>query len=399
MKIAIASSGLGHITRGVEAWAQETFKALREIKVDVELFGGPDWKGEGQSLFAFRRDSRITRILARILPGFMWRWGLKSTYGWEQFSFWLALWQKLSVNRFDILHVQDPMVAFWCRFFREHGLVRTREILAHGTEEPPWFLSQFPFVQHLSPWHLEHVRENIEEENVHFWYVIPNLVDTEIFKPCRKDEKIMARVKFGLPADAFIVGTVSAVQKTHKRIDYAVKEFRRFVLLAGESAKVHFVIAGASTEESKEIKERVAGLPGITVLLNLPRADMPVLYNSMDVFVLCSLFEMQPMAILEAMSAGIPVILNKHPALEWVAGIGCVDEKPAGISINMQLDDELAKQLFAFYREPGRLQEYSIFARLRAEKVFSRDIVASQMLQMYREVMDYEAKESSIHFL
>ena len=101
-----------------------------------------------------RRFDDARARLVRLTPGWAWRWGLKSGYGWEQFSFWLRLWPKLKKGRYDILHVQDPMLAWWCRKFRKLGLVGTTEILAHGTEEPAQWLRQFEYVQHLAPWHL-----------------------------------------------------------------------------------------------------------------------------------------------------------------------------------------------------------------------------------------------------
>jgi hypothetical protein len=88
-------------------------------------------------------------------PGYTWRWGLRNPYGWEQWSFWWRLERELGKGEFDILHVQDPMLAYWCRRAREAGKLRTQEILAHGTEESVEFLSQFACVQHLAPWHLE----------------------------------------------------------------------------------------------------------------------------------------------------------------------------------------------------------------------------------------------------
>ena len=56
------------------------------------------------------------------------------------------------------------MVANWCRLFRKWGLVKTKEILAHGTEEPVEFLEKFEYVQHLAPWHLEQALMKIEEK-------------------------------------------------------------------------------------------------------------------------------------------------------------------------------------------------------------------------------------------
>ena len=172
VKIAIASSGLGHVARGIETWAKDTAKALAVRGVDVTLFAG----APGISAFSLhpsslpvtalpcaRRGKRLATSLARMTPPFLWRWGLKSNYGWEQFTFWLSLWPKLVRGKFDILHVQDPMVAFWCRKFRRLGLVRAKEILAHGTEEPLEFLEQFECVQHLAPWHEQEARRALRE--------------------------------------------------------------------------------------------------------------------------------------------------------------------------------------------------------------------------------------------
>lgn len=196
MKIAIASSGLGHIARGIETWALDLAQALarRAITsaadgdIEVTLFaaapmpfcespattGSTDVDGkpsESIKLTAkihaepcnlsleivpcLKRDGRTARWLARAMPGFAWRWGLKSTYGWEQLSFWLALRRRLRRGGYDILHVQDPMLAYWCRLWRQRGWLDTKEILAHGTEEPPEFINQFEYVQHLAPWHRE----------------------------------------------------------------------------------------------------------------------------------------------------------------------------------------------------------------------------------------------------
>ncbi len=199
MKIAIASSGLGHVARGIETWALDLAQALARhaatsadaADIEVTLFAaaplpacnppvttgstgstatdGKQWEStkfttkihtEPCSLSleivpCIKRGSRAAGWLTRMMPGFTWRWGLKSTYGWEQFTFWLALRRRLRRGGYDILHVQDPMLAYWCRVWRRRGWITTREILAHGTEESPEFLAQFEFVQHLAPWHRE----------------------------------------------------------------------------------------------------------------------------------------------------------------------------------------------------------------------------------------------------
>ena len=202
MNIAIASSGLGHVSRGIETWALDLSSALAERGMEVTLFAGaavgtahsaeriahrgeaqiaashacfdaaPTFGGSGRSLTpcamprapcslrirvlpCLRRSGIAARLMALCLPGFCWRWGLKSAYGVEQFSFWIRLWPQLRRGAFDIIHVQDPIVGLWAQIFRNHGWIPTRVILAHGTEEPPEFLERFEYVQHLAPWHAE----------------------------------------------------------------------------------------------------------------------------------------------------------------------------------------------------------------------------------------------------
>lgn len=106
MKIAIASSGLGHISRGVETWARDTADALHALGVDVTLFSGaplPE-RANGAPQVAIpciRRFSLLSRVLVRMLPGFAWRWGLKSGYGLEQLTFWWNLRRKLKYKNGD----------------------------------------------------------------------------------------------------------------------------------------------------------------------------------------------------------------------------------------------------------------------------------------------------------
>ena len=197
MKIAVASSGLGHVARGVETWARDSAVALSRLSdLNVTLFAGALHPSSLPVvvLDCLKRDSEQAKRLTRIVPGFMWRWGLKSEYGWEQLSFWWKLWPVLRKEQFDILHVQDPMLAFWCRKFRKLGILKTVEILAHGTEETPDFLNQFDYVQHLAPWHARKVGNGVMEcgsvggeESVDAKrdgdFCIPNFVDTEAFHP------------------------------------------------------------------------------------------------------------------------------------------------------------------------------------------------------------------------
>src|SRR5688500_14633751 len=98
MRIAVAASGLGHIARGVEAWAADLGRALADRGHDVTLY-----KGGGQANARYERLVRCwqqgeprTRRLFDWLPSRgLWRVGLGSPHQLEQTTFALGLISRL----------------------------------------------------------------------------------------------------------------------------------------------------------------------------------------------------------------------------------------------------------------------------------------------------------------
>lgn len=399
MKVVVASSGLGRVRRGIETWAFTLAHALGKRGVDTTLCGGPGVArlrngGAGGSLRivelpCLSRDEVCATRLARFTPGGFWRWGWKSAYGWEQFSFWLRLLPVLRQQSIDIVHVQDPVLADWCRRSRRMGLLRTREILAHGTEEPPEFLRRFPCVQHLAPWHgelLAAFESSTGAAGRKFRTAIPNFVDTERFRPrgaADEEERCRSRTALEIPPEAQVVGCVAAVKKSHKRLDHLIREFasyRQRMKGGTESPSPFLLIAGARETQTDDLiamaRREVPG--GIRILTDCDPAAMPALYRAMDVFVLPSLFEMMPIALLEAMACGVPVVAHQHPVLEWMVGEGgsCIDMGANGV-----LAESLGQMNEAWRVRCGEQ------ARKRAEQMFSVKVVVDRILAMYGSVM------------
>ena len=411
MRIAIASSGLGHVARGIETWARDSAEVLsarvvekagvpRSDSLNVTLFCGAPLavapRCRVEVLPVWKRTGTLARTLARISPGFTWRWCLKNPYGWEQWSFWQRLGPRLRDGRYDILHVQDPMLAYWCRRCREAGQLETREILAHGTEESAVFLSGFPFVQHLAPWHAEAIRATLPPGADTHWTTMPNFIDTTVFRPAADEtEKRECRKTLGIPADAFVVGSVAAVKQHHKRVDYLIREFHRLVQSPAQGTaparafpgKPFLLVAGSRTPQTDEVlalAERL--IPGqFRILTDWPRERMPELYRAMDVFALASLFEMMPIAVLEAIASGVPVLANRHAVLQWMIGIDRPDEQTGGgLCLDMRTERQLAETLMTL--TPAWIAQHGRHARAQAERVFAKDVVIAQYLAYYDKV-------------
>jgi len=464
MKIAIASSGLGHVARGIETWALDTANALQREGVDVTLFAAGEVESDASLVVlpCIRRRTPLSNLIVNVMPPFTWRWGLKAGYGLEQLTFWRRLRRKLNEGQFDILHVQDPMIADLCRRDRSRGRVRAKEILAHGTEEPLDFLAHFDYLQHLAPWHLQQsikqlrgegriigsriITPNMDTRGVNlgglfrlrkspprftpqqstspnnhchfvangalancssscaaqnnsasprpFWTAMPNFVDTELYCPVEDEsDKKLLRRNLRIPEKAFVIGTAAAIKKHHKRIDYLIREFANYchfvangTLANGSSScaahnhSAFLVIAGSEQTDTEELQALAAELcpDRIKFLVDHPHERMPALLRCYDVFVLTSLFEMMPIALLEAIATGLPVITNNHPVLEWMGG-------PGGIRPDMKTDGALASALAAL--TPDQVQNLGLAARQHALRNFSVTAVTEQYVNYYKQIL------------
>ena len=105
---------------------------------------------------------------------------------------------------------------------------------------------------------------------------------------------------------------------------------------------------------------------------------MPDLLRSYDAFVLTSIFEMMPIALLEAISAGLPVITNNHPVLEWMGG-------PGGIRPDMSKEGALSAALADV--TPETIKVLGSAAREHAVANYSETAVIAQYLDYYERIL------------
>lgn len=369
IKVAIMSSGLGHVARGIETWADVSAAAMHHRGIDVTLF-----KGAGAASRPYERvvpcairGGRLASRIADWSPGFAWHFGCGSAYDVEQTTFAFRVLPQLRHERFDVVHVQDPWLALILeRTRRVHG---AQVILGHGTEEPDWFLRKLSHVQELSPFYLER-HGDLEKRK---WFAVPNFVDAERFRPA---DRRAARQEFGLPQDKLIVLCVSALNRSRKRIDWLAYEFLR-----AELDNAVLVVAGAEEPETAALLAEIEPLleDQLVVLRNVPHARMPLVYQTGDIYAICSLREVMSISILEAMSSGLPCLGHTWGSTAWAIGDG-------GSIVDMEAPGALASAL-ELYQEPALREAHGHLARRRVDELFSVDAVMSQFLAMYAAVL------------
>lgn len=375
LRIAIASTGLGHVSRGVESWANDLATALHRTGADVSLFqgGGRGPEPWRHTLACMRRfEAPAARVLSVTKQLRGWSYGLGSGYEVEQTTFAYSLWRRIR-NDYDILHVQDPLLALRMQRLHERGWSRPRVILAHGTEESVETLQKYAYLQHLAPCYLgDWEQRRPARQSV---FAIPNFVDTDLLRP---HDQAAARAEWNLPQDALIVLSVAALKKAHKRCDYLIREFAEF--RKSYPGPAILVMAGAREKETPEIAELGRALLGdsVRILESVDRRKIPSLYRAADIYAIASLHEMMPIAVLEALSSGLPVSCNRTATLEWMTG-------PGGAIEDISAPGGLRRQ-WERLANPATRSAMGAAARRHAEDTFSEGVVVAQIEAMYETV-------------
>ncbi len=374
MKIAIASSGLGHVTRGMEAWAEYLAKELSARGIDITLFkgAGPATNPYDVVLRTFRRNRLAAKAIGLVTSKGGWRFGLGAPHAVESFFYGAQLLYRVRKS-YDLVHVQQGSLAeLLCRS-NKLGLLKIPFIFANGQKADSEFLQKFRYVQFLSPFD----RIPCDREKGKGRFVIPNFVSTETFTP---GDRASARKKFGLEDDRFIVLTVGMIDKSVKRMDYFIREAHKFKMKT--NGKITFIMAGSECKESPEVLSLGRRLLGenLIVLKDLEPEKMPTLYRSADVFVLCSYREAFGLVIAEAMSCGLPAICHDFQIIKWVVGSG-------GECVDLSRKDSLMDKLEMYYRDRALRRKTGEKGRRRVQEMFSSKAVIDDILGMYRKVI------------
>jgi glycosyltransferase involved in cell wall biosynthesis len=234
--------------------------------------------------------------------------------GMSELSGWLEIWRLLRRIKPDLIVAinQTPFIIS----FIEKAMLGTRAALAcifHSTEMQP-------FERYLEgPFRVcarfADLLVYVSESQRNIWEgrgltarrirVIPNGVDLERFQPSER-KRSEVRAELGLGEDVFLIGIVAAFRREKNHADL-IRALARARAL-GSRAMVLAVGEGATQNEAKALA-RDLGLTDRMIFLGVS-ADIDRLVNACDTGVLCSTAESFPLAAIEFLAAGVPMLVS-----------------------------------------------------------------------------------------
>lgn len=194
-----------------------------------------------------------------------------------------------------------------------------------------------------------------------------------------REEKSALRNELGVPDDAFLVGSVG-------RID-PIKNYPLFVNsltdIMSQRKDIWGVVVGDGP--SHQSLKRLIEARGVEDRFRLPgyRSDAGKLIQCMDLFILCSVSEGTSMALLEAMAAGVPVVVTDvggSPEIVVRNETGWVvpsnDRKALTEAINDAVDN------------PRLAERYAQAGKKRYENSFRFSEMIRNYFTIYQELMN-----------
>lgn len=209
--------------------------------------------------------------------------------------------------------------------------------------------------------------------------VIPNGVDTRIFRPSR-DRSL--RLELGLDNDVALLGAIGNVRKP-KAYDVLLRAARALI---DRSQRFHLVIAGdcdnALGRQLQQLSTEL-GLQRHVTFLGL-RANVSRILNNLDVFALSSHTEGFSIACVEAMACGIPVVATRSGGPEQIL------EGEAGLLVPTGDPESLAHAIERVISSKELAATLTANGTKRVREQYS----LTTMLSRYQELLENAAQAS-----
>ena len=202
-------------------------------------------------------------------------------------------------------------------------------------------------------------------------HLIPNGVATDVFAPRGKSDYLQRTL--GLPAGTPLIGLIARLAP-----EKGPEVFLRMAWLARQvRPDLHYVLVGVGPLlEALQASVCALQLKEVVHFAGA-QADMAQIYASLDLVVSSSHSEGMPLALLEAMASGLPVIATH------VGGVAeLIEVDTTGLLVEARDSEGLARAVIALMAEPELRHAMGRAARTRVEENFTLQASTEHMLNL-----------------
>jgi glycosyltransferase involved in cell wall biosynthesis len=191
------------------------------------------------------------------------------------------------------------------------------------------------------------------------------------------------RDMFRIPAGVPVVGTV-AVFRFQKRLDVWLEAAKH---IRGQLPEARFILVGDGPLKA-ELEQAVArlGVGEYVHFAGLQTEIRPYL-AAFDIFMISSIFEGLPVAMLEAMAFGCPVVTTDAGGIKEVISSG-----KDGLMCSIDKPMELVPLAVDVLTHPDKAKQLQEQGRRRIEESFSMDKMVRELETLYRRMARAEAR-------
>ncbi|RJR42404.1 MAG: glycosyltransferase family 1 protein [Deltaproteobacteria bacterium] len=311
------------------------------------------------------------------------RFDMPNLHGWRQFIFCLRLGWVILKHKIKIIHMNSYHPGNYVRLAAY--LFRVPIIIDH------WHgFNRFSFKRRMlcrlynrftdlsfavSSGVGDYVREQCGTDPAKM-RVLYNAVDLARFTGGKTSRKV--REELGIPPEEPVVGLVA-------RLDHRAKghpELIRAMALLKNRLTFHAMMVGGGRRQ-EEMRD-LAGSLGLGDRVHFlgNRRDVPELLGAMDIFVLPSHSEGVSLAVLEAMAAGLPVIVSAVGGLPEI-----VKHEENGLLIPPKDAEALAGSLARLLENPDLARRLGEKAREHIREKYSLERMAQVVNDAYDELV------------
>ncbi|WP_088189855.1 glycosyltransferase family 4 protein [Sphingobium sp. Z007] len=302
-RIAIACPGIGLVQRGFERLFRDLFDEMRGDFAMTLFKGGGERRTDEIILPFLARGGRTLRYLP--LHRLMGRTPMHA----ECLTFALALLPHLIAGRYDIVHVIDPPLARLLFHLRRALSLNFRLLYTEGTAMPP---RDYPPCDRLHQMSAATLADAVAQghDPAHMT-LIPCGYRPDRFIPSA--DRATLRARHGIAPDRFVILSVAALNRNHKRTHHLIDEVTR---MAGDPL---LWLDGSLDHGDPDLPAYARARLGDRVrVTHVPTGEVADLFALADVMPHAATFEAFGLAIVEAAASGLPVITHDAPHFRWL---------------------------------------------------------------------------------